>query len=119
MSNEIAIYGPPGTGKTTKLLDIIEDAIANGVDPQRIAFLSFTRKAAQEAVDRACVKFNLDQKHFHHFRTLHSLAFRWVGMKTEDVIKPPDMRFLGKKLGVVFQKEEKIICIQHKSVIYC
>ena len=29
MSNEIAIYGPPGTGKTTKLLDIIEDAIAN------------------------------------------------------------------------------------------
>ena len=108
MSNEIAIYGPPGTGKTTKLLDIIEDAIANGVDPQRIAFLSFTRKAAQEAVDRACVKFNLDQKHFHHFRTLHSLAFRWVGMKTEDVIKPPDMRFLGKKLGVVFQKEEKI-----------
>ena len=102
---ETAIYGPPGTGKTTKLLSIIEEAIADGVDPQRIAFLSFTRKAAQEAIDRACIKFNLDQKYFPHFRTLHSLAFHWVGMKREDVVKPPDMRFLGKKLGVVFQKD--------------
>ena len=77
--NEIAIYGPPGTGKTTKLLNIIEEAIADGVNPERIAFLSFTRKAAQEAIDRASLKFNLDQKHFPHFRTLHSLAFRWAG----------------------------------------
>ena len=30
---ETAIYGPPGTGKTTKLLNIIEEAIADGVDP--------------------------------------------------------------------------------------
>ena len=88
---ETAIYGPPGTGKTTKLLSIMEEAIADGVSPERIAFLSFTRKAAQEAIDRACIKFNLDEKHFPHFRTLHSLAFRWVGMKTEDVIKPADM----------------------------
>ena len=105
---ETAIYGPPGTGKTTKLLSIMEEAIADGVSPDRIAFLSFTRKAAQEAIDRACIKFNLDEKHFPHFRTLHSLAFRWVGMKSEDVIKSADMRFLGKKLGVVFQKEERL-----------
>jgi superfamily I DNA/RNA helicase len=106
--NETAIYGPPGTGKTTKLLTIIEEAIADGVNPERIAFLSFTRKAAQEAIDRASLKFNLDQKHFPHFRTLHSLAFRWVGMRSEDVMKPADMRFLAKKLGIVFKKEEKI-----------
>ena len=69
-NNETAIFGPPGTGKTTKLLQIIEDAIADGIQPERIAFLSFTRKAAQEAIDRACIKFNLDSKHFPHFRTL-------------------------------------------------
>ena len=32
----------------------MEEAIADGVRPERIAFLSFTRKAAQEAIDRAC-----------------------------------------------------------------
>jgi len=105
---EIAIYGPPGTGKTTRLLDIMEEAIADGVMPERIAFLSFTRKAAQEAIDRACLRFNLEPKRFPHFRTLHSLAFRWTGMKSEDVMKAADMRFIGKKLGVLFQKEEKI-----------
>jgi len=107
-NNETAIFGPPGTGKTTKLLQIIEDAIADGIQPERIAFLSFTRKAAQEAIDRACIKFNLDSKHFPHFRTLHSLAFRWTGMKKEDLIRPADMRFLALKLGVKFNKEEKI-----------
>jgi len=106
--NEIAIYGPPGTGKTTKLLNIMEEAIAEGVRPERIAFLSFTRKAAQEAIDRACEKFNLDEKNFPHFRTLHSLAFRWVGFNKEDVMKAADMRFIGKKLGILFKKEEGV-----------
>ena len=107
-NKETSIFGPPGTGKTTKLLQIIEDAIADGIQPDRIAFLSFTRKAAQEAIDRACTKFNLEPKYFPHFRTLHSLAFRWAGFKKEDLIRPADMRFLAKKLGIKFNKEENI-----------
>ena len=105
---ETAIYGPPGTGKTTKLLNIMEEALDKGVEPERIAFLSFTKKAAQEAVDRACLKFGFDQKRFPHFRTLHSLAFKWTGMNADDVMKPADMQFIGKKMGVIFQKESKI-----------
>jgi len=105
---ETAIYGPPGTGKTTKLLNIMEEALDKGVEPEKIAFLSFTKKAAQEAVDRACLKFGFDQKRFPHFRTLHSLAFKWTGMNADDVMKPADMQFIGKKMGVIFQKEAKI-----------
>ena len=75
-NRETAIYGPPGTGKTTTLLDIVEKSIADGTKPEKIAFLSFTKKAAQEAIDRACLKFNLDERNFPYFRTLHSLAFR-------------------------------------------
>ncbi len=47
------IFGPPGTGKTTTLLNIVEKTLASGVPPNEIAFLAFTRKAANEAKELA------------------------------------------------------------------
>ena len=41
-------YGPPGTGKTTTLLNIIEKSIDEGIAPERIAFISFSKKAARK-----------------------------------------------------------------------
>ena len=65
-------------------------------------FYLLQEKVHKKLVDRACAKFNLDQKYFPHFRTLHSLAFKWTGMKSEDVIKSADMRFIGKKTRYIF-----------------
>jgi DNA helicase-2/ATP-dependent DNA helicase PcrA len=70
------IFGPPGTGKTTRLLSIVEEELARGVPPDRIAYLAFTRKAAQEAVERAGNKFNLTKKELIWFRTIHSFVFK-------------------------------------------
>ena len=46
------IYGPPGTGKTHTLLTLAEEELARGVHPDRIAFVTFTKKAANEARER-------------------------------------------------------------------
>ena len=43
------IFGPPGTGKTTRLLDMVDKALAEGVQPHQIAFLAFTKKAAKRS----------------------------------------------------------------------
>jgi len=80
------ILGPPGTGKTTKLINIVAELLEKGIRPQQIAYVSFTRKAAEEAIDRAREKFDLPKSSFPHFRTLHSLAFRELGLNSSDVM---------------------------------
>ena len=83
------IFGPPGTGKTTRLLDVVDARLQAGVKPVDIGYISYTKKAVQEAVWRAKKKFGLCEDDLRHFRTLHSMAFRALGMTTE--------RMLGKK----------------------
>lgn len=94
------IFGPPGTGKTTRLLNMVERALGEGVQPQEIAFLAFTRKAANEAKERACKRFNLEPDAFIYFRTLHSLAYRLLGVRQKDMMGREQMKELSAMLGI-------------------
>ena len=94
------IIGPPGTGKTTSLLGIVSDALEKGVEPNRIGFLAFTKKAATEAIERAEENFGFKEKHLPYFRTLHSLAFRMLNMKRDRVLAPKDIKEFGNILGL-------------------
>ena len=73
------VIGPPGTGKTTFLLGRIEKYLDDGVSPHRIAYLTFTRKAANEGLNRAVKKFGFDPDELPYFRTIHSLCYRTGG----------------------------------------
>lgn len=99
---ETVIFGPPGTGKTTKLLSIVDDSLAAGVHPSRIGFVSFSKKAAEEAKTRALEKFGLDSKYFTNFRTLHSMAFNFLGLQRSDVMKGSLFNDFGAYVGMQF-----------------
>ena len=95
------ILGPPGTGKTTTLLNLVDEFIKDGVRPKQIGYFSFTKKAANEAANRAADKFNLDKEtDLENFRTLHSFAFHKLGMVKEKMMQPEDYREFGEKCGI-------------------
>ena len=93
------ILGPPGTGKTYNLLELVEQELAKGTPPDRIAFLAFTKKAAHEARDRAMKKFNLEEQHLPYFRTLHSFAFHQLGMNKSEVMARDNYKEFSESFG--------------------
>ena len=94
------ILGPPGTGKTTKLINKFEELIDAGAEPHQIAYVSFTKKAVNEVLDRIQQKFDIPINRFSHSRTIHSLAFRELGLRRSDVMQEQHWNELSKLLGI-------------------
>jgi len=85
----LKIFGPPGTGKTHTLVErILKKHLRLGVQPQDIAFLSFTNKAVNTAVKRALETFpKYTSEDFYRFKTLHTYCRRYF---QEEVFDPKD-----------------------------
>jgi len=92
--------GPPGTGKTSKLLELVDNALETGTPPRYIGYFAFTRAANEESITRACEKFQLSRKDLPFFRTLHSLAFRQLGLKSTQVMGDEHYQEFGDWLGL-------------------
>jgi DNA helicase-2/ATP-dependent DNA helicase PcrA len=102
MTNETLIFGPPGCGKTYTLINLIKEELARGTPPDRIGFVSFSKKSIEEARARAGSELGLTEKDLPWFRTLHSIGHRWLGYNHEDLMGAYDYNMLGSDLGMIF-----------------
>lgn len=96
------IFGPPGTGKTTYLLNVVEQELDQGTRPMDIGYFSFTRKASIEARERSIQRFQTlnPETDFPWFRTLHSLAYRCLGLSSKDMMKPEHFAEFAAQTGI-------------------
>jgi superfamily I DNA/RNA helicase len=133
---EKLIFGPPGCGKTYRLINVVRDALKNGTPPDRIGFVSFSRKAVEEARLRVAAELNLTEEDTPWFRTLHSTGFQWLGFKKEQVMSKYDYGKIGSEVGLVFDNNtarnsldglislsaregNKYLEIIHRSIMRC
>jgi len=102
ISRSELILGPPGCGKTHTLIEIVREALSRGIDLDRIGYVSFTKKAVNEAVERAGSAFNLTPDDLPYFRTLHSLGYHGLGMSQSDMMSREDWKEFSRMMGMNF-----------------
>ncbi|MFF0060567.1 ATP-dependent helicase [Streptomyces sp. NPDC005279] len=72
----LLVLAGPGTGKTTTLVEAVAARVAQGVDPERILVLTFSRKAAVELRDRMALR--LGGSRGPQATTFHSFCYALV-----------------------------------------
>jgi DNA helicase-2/ATP-dependent DNA helicase PcrA len=92
------ILGPPGTGKTTKLLSMLADYLDNGGSPERVAYVSFSRRAIGEVA----LKLGKELDEFPYFRTIHSLAYHFLTLERDDVFQTKHWHQFSELVGLPF-----------------
>jgi superfamily I DNA/RNA helicase len=91
----LKIFGPPGCGKTYKLLQLFEEELKTTA-PDRIGFVTFTRAARVEALSRT----KLTEEELPYVKTLHSICYKLLNIRHEELVSPKDLREFGKTIGV-------------------
>ena len=99
------ILGPPGTGKTTALISRVTDALDNGIPPDRIGLLTFTKNAAEVAKARIAEAFP-GQK-FPYIRTIHSLTFGELGLDRKQTIQTKDTLAIADSIALKMKANDQ------------
>ena len=87
-----------GSGKTRRLIEEVSKELEVR-RPEEIAFVTFTRKGAQEGLHRVCSKLMLEPDDLPYFRTLHSLTFHALNYKANQMFGRLDQRKFNKEYG--------------------
>lgn len=106
------ILGGPGAGKTTRLISIVEQALNSGLKPEDICYVSFTKKAINEAVERCAKIPGIRSSQFKYFKTIHALAYWHEGIQRNEVFNNTHLAVLslatGYDLETKFDEEDEL-----------
>ena len=94
-----------GTGKTHRLIKEVSKELETR-RPEEIAFVTFTRKGAEEGLNRVCSKLMLEPDELPYFRTLHSLTFHALNYKANQMFGRIDQRKFNKLYGYNINRSE-------------
>lgn len=86
------------THNTRRLID----EVANELEtrrPEELAFVTFTRKGAEEGLKRVCSKLMYGPTDLPYFKTLHSLTFHALNLKRDQMFGKIDQCKFNKEFG--------------------
>jgi DNA helicase II / ATP-dependent DNA helicase PcrA len=86
----LLIVAGAGTGKTTTLVHRVAHQICNGIEPSRIMLLTFTRRAAEQMLNRLRERSGLESR--DDVRGIWSGTFHGISVKL--------LRIFGEAIGV-------------------
>lgn len=99
MTTVIKVLGPPGCGKTTFLLSTFRECLAH-TDINKIGYFSFSKQAAYEALARAEKHIALEASDRLVFSTLHSFAYRLLGLHKDEVFNNKHEKVFSARMGL-------------------
>ncbi|GHT59499.1 hypothetical protein FACS1894109_15530 [Spirochaetia bacterium] len=99
-TNDVTVYlAAAGSGKTSAIMEEMT-RLLEVYRPDEIAFVTFTRKGVANGIERALqANPQLTTDDLIHFRTLHALCFRELGLKHASIIERTDMEKFNALLG--------------------
>lgn len=104
VEDQTLILGAPGCGKTTTLLNYLDKHLNEGIKPNRIAYVSFTKKAVNEAITRTTARFGGTKVDYPYFRTLHSLCLNNIPLDGLKIFDAEQKTQFGTFVGVKFSE---------------
>lgn len=96
--NVKVLLSQAGSGKTRRLIEEVNKELEIR-RPEELAFVTFTRKGVEEGLKRVCSKLMLEPGDLPYFRTLHSLTFHSLNLKSNQMFNRIDQRRFNKDYG--------------------
>ena len=93
------------THNTSRLVKAIEEDLLYR-RPEELAFVTFTRKGAEEGLRRICNKLRYSPEDLPYFRTIHSLTFHALNYKGDQMFNRIDQRKFNKEYGYNLNQSE-------------
>jgi len=97
-TDDVTVYlAAAGSGKTSALMDEMTKLLEI-YRPDEIAFVTYTRKGVANGIERALqANPQISVDDLIHFKTLHALCFRELGLEKKNIITPKKVKEFNEK----------------------